>query len=121
MPEVGRHHADDGIKVIIDPYLLADDIRIRAEAPLPRAVAQDGDCSDSCHAVLRAKHASHRRVHSQHGKIASGIEHYFYARRLFAAGEVGVDGQKARNVLEDLGLLPEITEFWHGQSPVMLI
>ena len=102
MLEVGRHDPDDGVKVQVNAHPFPDDVRIRAEPAPPRSIAQDRHCPDSLHVILRAKHPPQGRVHSQHGKIAVGIEQDFHARRLLASGKVAVDGERAGNPVEDL-------------------
>src|SRR5271155_2853312 len=120
MPEVGRHYADNGVQIVVHPYLLADDIRVCAEAPLPGTIAQDGNRSDSRHVVLRANHTPHRRIHSQDGKIVGGMEHGFHACRLIAAGEVAVDGYHSHNSLEELRIALKIFELRLRQSRITL-
>jgi hypothetical protein len=68
--EVFRHHADDGVALVVECYRLADDVRIAAEALLPETVTDDRDWRGAGLIVGFGKVAAQLRSRTHHFEIA---------------------------------------------------
>jgi hypothetical protein len=64
--EVGRHDADDGVRLAVEQDLLPDRVPVAPETPLPEAVAEDYDALVPRPVLAGGVRATERRVHPEH-------------------------------------------------------
>ena len=72
MPEIGRHHSDDGVSVFVHQDAPADDVRIGAELTAPESVADDRGFGETGDRIRGFDHASQRRAGPEQAEIFEG-------------------------------------------------
>ena len=71
-PEDGGHHSDYGQRLAVGGELLADDVGVRGEAALPKALTYDDDSAAAAILVVGLKNAAQDWLHAQDWKQAGG-------------------------------------------------
>src|ERR1700683_143781 len=74
--------------ITVEPNGTAQNVRIGAIGTAPQATADHGQGSKTRREVLRTKHPSDLRDHTQHGKVAETAIDRLQALGLFGAGEI---------------------------------
>src|SRR5580658_6029491 len=72
--ETARHHADHIVLYVVEPELLADDLRIAAKPAQKESLAQDHHARRSRHIVGGAEIATERGASAENGKKIRGDE-----------------------------------------------
>ena len=70
--ESGLHHTDDRVRAAVDRYALADDRAIAREAPLPQALAQQGDVLTALSIFVGGEVAADHRVNAERREQVRG-------------------------------------------------
>jgi len=86
----GLHHADDGIRLVVDQDGLSQDVRIRTVTVLPEPVREDDNMVVARAALLRQKVAAeeHRLQHRPAVQTWSDGEPTLHTGRMVGVGEV---------------------------------
>jgi hypothetical protein len=108
VPEVRRHHANDGVEVAIDADLLSKSLRITAERTPPETVAEHDTFNKSRLLVVRGVDAAQLGPGRQHGEIIGARREKFDALRFFAPCEIPIGGIYSGNVLENTGTVTQV-------------
>src|SRR6185437_6249226 len=100
----GTKNTDDGVWLLIEHNLFADDVRIGPEA-LPEAIREDDDAVLTGDSFFRKEAAAKMKRHAQHtvhaGSGVLGLDHL----RRFLAGHVETGPAEGHEILEYGGLL----------------
>jgi hypothetical protein len=118
MAEPLGHDADDGHRVVVQPYRLADGRPIAAEAPLPQIIGDQGDVADPAAGIVGGEVPAHHRRHPE-DREEVGRDH---RRRdplgLPVAGQVDIDRPGTGRILERVHLAAVIVQLGRGHRHV---
>src|ERR1700733_6370245 len=116
-----RRYAHDGIGVLVDFYVLADDVRIRGEMRLPEAVADHRDGRASGLFIVRGKKAAAEDgMHAKHIEIIGGSHHAPDAFRFTFAREAHGSEDARRDAGKTLLAVAQGLDIRIGKAQVVL-
>ena len=116
--QVGRQHADDFIRLLVQLQRLPDDAAIAAERTPPEPVRQDGAGRRARHVVSIAEQPSDGGPSPQEAKHAGIGEHRDGALRLRSHGDVAALGPVDPDLGERLRVLAEVEVLGGGHLPL---
>ena len=118
MAEIRRHHAEDGVGIVIEANFFAEDVRIGAKLAAPEAVAEDDAVEEARDGILVGVNAADAGLDSEQREIVRAGGEGFDSFGAVAAGEVGADGPDYGNLVEHAGALLEIPQLGDGHADV---
>ena len=119
--EAARHDADHLERLAAEDDLLADDVPVRAEAPLPEAVAEHDDVLEALATVPgQERPAQHRRDAEDLEEVRRRIRPG-QLLRLAGAGEIHVPAARDRERVEDVRALGDLLEARHREARLEIV
>src|SRR5262249_37714172 len=95
-----RHHADDHICSVVELYGLSNEIRICAEAPLPKSLTQNDRQSRARFLFFGIEDAPDQWLHAKKSKDVARNQAAFQALRFTVIGEGEISRAICTHILE---------------------
>ena len=115
MAKTRRKHANDHVRIIIEPQRTSENVAIGAERAAPQTIADYHYRSKTERVVLRSKQPSNLRRRAQHGKIIGMDGDELEPLRLSSAGHIQASPTDCAHVLEDSGTSSQVLKFRYGR------
>ena len=116
--KIRRHDADDKVNVVVETQGSAEDVRVGAEVPLPKSVADHRFEVEARRWIVGMEGAAQFGLHVEQGKIIRRDRLELDASGLRRAREIDGPASLWRYVLEDSRTL-KVLPLRHGQANVV--
>ena len=118
MAEIGGHHSDDGVAILVHADSASDDVRIAAELALPQAVADHHSIQESRPPVGLPVHLPDGGGGAQQLEVVRAGAEHLDPLDTVAAGKRGADRVDEADLLKGAGALAQVIDLGHGHADV---